>query len=148
MQKKPRLGQNFLVDASACRAVVAALGNIAQDAVLEIGPGRGAITRLLAQQAGHLTLVEFDAALAAALRTEYAQNSKVEVRDADILTLDIAALARERGRKLALVGNLPYYITSDILLHLLEHHASIDRAVLMVQREVADRITASPGSTL
>ena len=146
MQKKPRLGQNFLVDASACRAVVAALGNIAQDAVLEIGPGRGAITRLLAQQAGHLTLVEFDAALAAALRTEYAQNSKVEVRDADILTLDIAALARERGRKLALVGNLPYYITSDILLHLLEHHASIDRAVLMVQREVADRITASPGS--
>lgn len=145
MQKKPRLGQNFLVDANACRSVVAALGNIVQDAVLEIGPGRGAITRLLVPQAEHLTLVEFDSALATQLRVEFAQNPKVEVREADILTLNLSALAAERGRRLVVVGNLPYYITSDILLHLLEHHAAIDRALLMVQREVADRITASPG---
>jgi 16S rRNA (adenine1518-N6/adenine1519-N6)-dimethyltransferase len=146
MQKKPRLGQNFLVDADACRQVVAALGNIAEDAVLEIGPGRGAITRLLAHTAGHLTLAEFDPSLAAALQAEFSAAANLEVRHADILALDITALSRERGRNLAVVGNLPYYITSDILLHLLHHHAAIDRAVLMVQREVAERVTASPGT--
>jgi 16S rRNA (adenine1518-N6/adenine1519-N6)-dimethyltransferase len=146
MQKKPRLGQNFLVDADACQRVVAALGNLAQDSVLEIGPGRGAITRLLAPAAGHLSLIEFDPTLATALAAEFAAKHDVEVRHADILTLDLTALAREQGRKLAVVGNLPYYITSDILLHLIAHHAAIDRAVLMVQREVAERVTAAPGS--
>jgi 16S rRNA (adenine1518-N6/adenine1519-N6)-dimethyltransferase len=146
MQKKPRLGQNFLVDADACRRVVAALGNIAEDAVLEIGPGRGAITRLLARTAGHLTLAEFDPVLVAALQTEFSAAANVDVRHADILALDITALSREQGHKLAVVGNLPYYITSDILLHLIHHHAAIDRAVLMVQREVAERVTASPGT--
>lgn len=151
MQKKPRLGQNFLVDADACRRVVAALGNIASDAVLEIGPGRGAISGLLARAAGHLVLAEFDPVLAAALTAEYAASPRVEVRHADILALDLSALARElgreQGRKLAVVGNLPYYITSDILLHLIAHHAAIDRAVLMVQREVAERVTALPGTS-
>jgi 16S rRNA (adenine1518-N6/adenine1519-N6)-dimethyltransferase len=146
MQKKPRLGQNFLVDADACRRVVAALGNIAQDAVIEIGPGRGAISRLLAPAAGHLTLVEFDAALAGALTSEFTVQPNLEVRHADILSLNLTELAEARRRKLTVVGNLPYYITSDILLHLIAHHAAIDRAVLMVQREVAERITASPGS--
>ena len=144
MQKKPRLGQNFLVDANACQRVVAALGNIAQDSVLEIGPGRGAITRLLAPAAGNLSLIEFDPTLAAALAAGFATKSSVEVRHADILTFDLTALAREQGRKLVVVGNLPYYITSDILLHLIAHHAAIDRAVLMVQREVAERLFASP----
>ena len=147
MQKKPRLGQNFLVDADACRRVVAALGDMAQDAVLEIGPGQGALTRLLARSAGHLTLIEYDPALAAALGTEFATASNVEIRHADILTLDIGALARERGGPLAIVGNLPYYITSEILLHLVAHHAAIDRAVLMVQREVAERVAAPPGTS-
>jgi 16S rRNA (adenine1518-N6/adenine1519-N6)-dimethyltransferase len=151
MLKKPRLGQNFLVDADASRRVVAALGNIAQDAVLEIGPGRGALTRLLARTAGQLTLVEFDPALATALTADFADASNIEVRHADILALDITALAAgqraARGGKLVIVGNLPYYITSEILLHLIAHHAAIDRAVLMVQREVAERITASPGSS-
>jgi 16S rRNA (adenine1518-N6/adenine1519-N6)-dimethyltransferase len=146
MQKKPRLGQNFLVDADACRRVVAALGDIAEEAVLEIGPGRGAITRLLARAAGHLTLIEFDPALAADLASEFAAMPRIEVRHADILSVDLTALAHERGRKLTLAGNLPYYITSDILLHLLAHHAAIDRAVLMVQREVAERIAATPGT--
>ncbi len=146
MQKKPRLGQNFLVDADACRRVVAALGDIAQDTVLEIGPGRGAITRLLARQAGHLTLIEFDSTLAAALASEFAASQNVEVRHTDILTLNISSLAQEHRRKLTVVGNLPYYITSDILLHLVHNHTAIDRAVLMVQREVAERVTASPGS--
>jgi 16S rRNA (adenine1518-N6/adenine1519-N6)-dimethyltransferase len=147
MQKKPRLGQNFLVDADACRRVVAALGNLAQDSVLEIGPGQGALTRPLARSAGHLIPIEYDPALAAALTTEFAAVPHVEVRRADFLTLDITALARERGRPLAIIGNLPYYITSDILLHLVAHHAAVDRAVLMVQREVAERVTASPGTS-
>jgi 16S rRNA (adenine1518-N6/adenine1519-N6)-dimethyltransferase len=147
MQKKPRLGQNFLVDADASRRVVAALGNIAQDAVLEIGPGRGAITRLLARAARNLALIEFDAALTAALTSEFAAAPNVQVRHADILSLDLTTLARKQGRKLTIVGNLPFYITSDILLHLVAHHAAIDRAVLMVQREVAERVTALPGSS-
>ncbi len=146
MQKKPRLGQNFLVDADACRRVVAGLGEIAQDAVVEIGPGRGAITRLLARTAGQLTLIEYDPGLAGALLVEFAGQPTVEVRHADVLAVDLTALAAERGRRLAVVGNLPYYITSDILLHLVAHHAAIDRAVLMVQREVAERATAKPGS--
>lgn len=146
MQKKPRLGQNFLVDAEACRQVVASLGSIAHDAVLEIGPGRGAITRLLAHAACHLTLAEFDPTLAAALQAEFSALPSIEVRHTDILALDLSALARERGRRLAVVGNLPYYITSDILLHLVHHHAAMDRAVLMVQREVAERVAASPGT--
>jgi 16S rRNA (adenine1518-N6/adenine1519-N6)-dimethyltransferase len=147
MQKKPRLGQNFLVDADACRRVVAALGNIAQDSVLEIGPGQGALTRPLARSAGHLTPIEYDPVLAATLKTEFAAVPNVQVRHADILTLDITALSGERTRPLVVVGNLPYYITSEILLHLVAHHTAIDRAVLMVQREVAERITASPGTS-
>ena len=145
MQKKPRLGQNFLIDAQAGRAVVAALGDIAADAVLEIGPGQGALTGLLARSAAHLTLVEFDAALAAGLASTHGGAASIDVRHADILKLDLTALARERHRRLAVIGNLPYYITSDILLHLLAHHEAIDRAVLMVQREVAERVTAAPG---
>jgi 16S rRNA (adenine1518-N6/adenine1519-N6)-dimethyltransferase len=146
MQKKARLGQNFLVDADACRSVVATLGNIRDEAVVEIGPGRGALTRLLARAAGHLTLLEFDPGLAGALLVEFASAPAVEVRHADVLTVDFGALSQEQGRKLVLVGNLPYYITSDILLHLVDHHAAIDRAVLMVQREVAERVTATPGT--
>jgi 16S rRNA (adenine1518-N6/adenine1519-N6)-dimethyltransferase len=147
MQKKPRLGQNFLVDAEACRRVVGALGNIAEDAVLEIGPGRGAITSLLARAAGHLTLIEFDPLLAAGLTGEFAAKPNVEVRHADILSLNLTALAEKRQHKLTVVGNLPYYITSDILLHIIAHHTAIDRAVLMVQREVAERVTAPPGTS-
>jgi 16S rRNA (adenine1518-N6/adenine1519-N6)-dimethyltransferase len=146
MQKKARLGQNFLVDADACRSVVAALGNIRDEAVVEIGPGRGALTRQLARAAGHLTLLEFDPSLAGALLVEFASTPTVEVRHADVLTVDFGALSQEQGRKLVVVGNLPYYITSDILLHLVDHHAAIDRAVLMVQREVAERVTATPGT--
>jgi 16S rRNA (adenine1518-N6/adenine1519-N6)-dimethyltransferase len=146
MRKKARLGQNFLVDADACRSVVAALGDIRDESVIEIGPGRGALTRLLARAAGHLTLLEFDPNLAGALLVEFASMTTVELRHADVLTVDFNALARERGRKLVVVGNLPYYITSDILLHLLDHHAAIDRAVLMVQREVAERVIATPGT--
>jgi len=141
MTTKPRLGQNFLIDPSAALAIADALGDISASTVLEIGPGKGAITRLLAARAHRLIAVELDPILAQQLSQDYPQ---VEVLQRDILTTDISALAA--NKKLAVVGNLPYYITSQILLHLFDHQQAIDRAVLMVQREVADRIAAQPGT--
>jgi len=141
MTTKPKLGQNFLIDPSASLAIVDALGDTSTATVLEIGPGKGAITRLLASRAHRLIAVELDPTLAQQLSQDYPQ---IEVLQQDILTTDISALAKPE--KLAIVGNLPYYITSQILLHLFDHHQAIDRAVIMVQREVADRIAAQPGT--
>ncbi len=141
MTTKPKLGQNFLIDSAASLAIVEALGDISTKTVLEIGPGKGAITKLLASRANRLIAVELDPILAEQLHQQYTQ---IEVLQQDILTTDLSALvARE---KLAIIGNLPYYITSQILLHLFDHHHAIDRAVIMVQREVADRIAAQPGN--
>ena len=141
MTTKPRLGQNFLIDPSASLAIVEALGDISATAVLEIGPGKGAITKLLATRAHRLIAVELDPTLAQQLRLHHPQ---VQLLLQDILTTNLSALA-DPG-KLAIVGNLPYYITSQILLHLFDHHRAIDSAVIMVQREVADRIAAQPGA--
>jgi 16S rRNA (adenine1518-N6/adenine1519-N6)-dimethyltransferase len=141
MATKPKLGQNFLIDPSASLAIVEALGDISAVTVLEIGPGKGEITKLLASRARRLIAVELDTTLADTLQEEF---PKVEVLLRDILATDISSLVQ--NEKLSVVGNLPYYITSPILLKLAAAHASIDFAVLMVQREVADRITASPGS--
>ncbi|HEV2275646.1 MAG TPA: 16S rRNA (adenine(1518)-N(6)/adenine(1519)-N(6))-dimethyltransferase RsmA [Acidobacteriaceae bacterium] len=146
--QKPRLGQNFLVSPTAPRAIVDALGELGGATVLEIGPGRGAITRLLAERSRHLIAVELDRELAESLKRELAGGgqAKVEVLREDILRTNLTALSAQAGVRLHVVGNLPYYITSDILLHLFAHHAAIEKAVLMVQREVADRIVADPGS--
>ena len=141
MTNKPKFGQNFLIDPSASRAIVEALGDISAATVLEIGPGKGAITRLLAPRANRLIAVELDPSLAEQLRQQY---PKIEILRQDILTTDLSVLAP--NEKLVVVGNLPYYITSQIMLHLFDHHQAIYRAVLMVQREVADRIAAQPGS--
>jgi 16S rRNA (adenine1518-N6/adenine1519-N6)-dimethyltransferase len=138
---KPKLGQNFLVSPAAQQAIVEALGDLSQAAVLEIGPGRGALTRLLAARARQVIAVELDAALAAGL-----EGIGVEVLCRDILQVDLTQLAEERGIRLQVIGNLPYYISSPILTHLCAHSRVIDRAVLMTQREVADRIVADPGS--
>jgi 16S rRNA (adenine1518-N6/adenine1519-N6)-dimethyltransferase len=146
--QKARLGQNFLVSATAPRAIVDALGDLSEATVLEIGPGKGAITRLLASRARHLVAVELDPSLASGLTNEFAgqPGSSVQVLCQNILSLDLDLFTAGRPDRLIIVGNLPYYITADILLHLFEHHAAIERAVLMVQREVADRIVASPGT--
>jgi 16S rRNA (adenine1518-N6/adenine1519-N6)-dimethyltransferase len=141
MTSKPKLGQNFLIDPSASLAIVEALGDISAATVLEIGPGKGAITRLLAARARRLIAVELDPILAEQL---HQQHTQIEVLQQDILTADLSTLAPDE--RLVVVGNLPYYITSQILLHLLDHHQAIDRAVIMVQREVADRIAAQPGT--
>ncbi len=141
MTTKPKFGQNFLIDPSASSAIVEALGDISAATVLEIGPGKGAITRLLAARAHRLIAVELDPTLAEQLRRQW---PKIEVLQQDILITDFPNLAPDG--KLVVVGNLPYYITSQILLHLFDHHQAIDRAVLMVQREVADRVSAQPGT--
>ena len=144
---KARLGQNFLVSPTAPRAIVAAAGDLHDQTVLEIGPGRGVITGLLAKAARRLVAVEYDHELARALIDEYKESGeRVDIITNDILRVNISALAAREGGKLVVVGNLPYYITSEILLHLYAHAAVLDRAVLMLQREVADRLCAPPGT--
>jgi 16S rRNA (adenine1518-N6/adenine1519-N6)-dimethyltransferase len=142
---KPKLGQNFLRDAQAIDRIVAALGDCSEHTVVEIGPGEGAITRRLATRAKRLIAVELDPELAAALEPQFPAERVAVVRR-DVLQFDFAAAASEAGGKLLVVGNLPYYVTSPILLKLAASHAALERAVLMVQREVADRVAAEPGS--
>lgn len=145
MPAKSKLGQNFLRDHAAIRRIVAALGDCAASTVVEIGPGRGAVTRELSPAAGRVLAIELDPELVEHLRSEFAAE-KLTVVHQDVLAFDFAAAAAEAGHRLAVVGNLPYYITSPILLRLAESHAALDRAVLMMQREVADRVAAAPGS--
>jgi 16S rRNA (adenine1518-N6/adenine1519-N6)-dimethyltransferase len=146
MAHKPKLGQNFLINTAAAINIVEALGDVSHATVLEIGPGRGAITDLLATRSQRLIAVELDRDLAPVLREHFAKNAAVEIIEQDILTTDLSALQQSADDQLLVLGNLPYYLTSDILLHLLAFHASIRRAVLMVQREVADRVAAHPGT--
>ena len=154
---KPRLGQNFLVDPSAARRIVEALGDISNRIVIEIGPGRGALTDLLIPQAKRVIGIELDRVLAAQLRMNYATKPNVEILESDFVTAQFPSMVGRRPGPLHdlrptqpetvdVVGNLPYYITSDIVLRILELHRNIERAVIMVQREVADRISAQPGS--
>jgi 16S rRNA (adenine1518-N6/adenine1519-N6)-dimethyltransferase len=145
MPSKPKLGQNFLHDAEAIQRIVAALGDCSSSTVVEIGPGKGAVTRALAARADHVIAVELDRELAASLRESFPAE-RVTVVNEDVLSFDFAAAATAAGERLGVVGNLPYYITSPILLKLAASCVSLDRAVLMMQREVADRVAASPGS--
>lgn len=145
MPQKPKLGQNFLHDTQAIQRIAAALGDISHSTVVEIGPGRGALTRVLARSAGHLIAVELDAELAPRLRDEFPPD-RVTIIQQDVLDFDFGTQAEAAGHPLAVVGNLPYYITSPILLKLAANAAAINRAVLMMQREVADRVVAAPGS--
>jgi len=145
MRTKPKLGQNFLVDAKAAHRIVEALGEIAGHTVVEIGPGRGAITGSLATRARHVIAVELDRELAAGLRDHF-DPARVTVVEQDVLRFDFAAAAAQARERLRLAGNLPYAITSPILLKLAASHAALELAVLMVQREVADRVIAAPGT--
>lgn len=155
--KKPQLGQNFLADRHAAARIVDALGDISDRLVVEIGPGKGALTEILAQQAGRLIAIELDRMLATELRFKYSRYPHIEVLEGDVLKIDFSTVLNRtigplndlRPVKPSLahvVGNLPYYITSDILLHLFAFHQHFDLIVIMVQREVADRIAAEPGS--
>lgn len=142
---KPKLGQNFLDDAQAVERIVAAMGDLSDRTAVEIGPGAGAITGALAARAGRLIAIELDHELAIRLEVRFASD-RVAILEQDVLDFDFAAAANEAGERLIVAGNLPYGITSPILLKLAASHTVLDRAVLMVQREVADRIVARPGT--
>jgi 16S rRNA (adenine1518-N6/adenine1519-N6)-dimethyltransferase len=148
MPPKSKLGQNFLRDPQAVERIVAALGDLSGRTVVEIGPGRGAITGALAARAKHVIAVELDHELALGLRVGFPPE-KLTVVEQDVLEFNFAAALDEHnspGERPRVVGNLPYYITSPIVLKLAASHAALDFAVLMVQREVAERVTANPGS--
>jgi 16S rRNA (adenine1518-N6/adenine1519-N6)-dimethyltransferase len=142
--RKPKLGQNFLVDDAARHRIADALGDVSMRTVVEIGPGHGAITDILARRAKRLIAVELDPALAAELRFRYREHGNVEIVVGDVLKADLAGFAAP-VETLDVVGNLPYYITSDILLRLFAAASVLGRAVLMMQREVAERVSAAPG---
>jgi 16S rRNA (adenine1518-N6/adenine1519-N6)-dimethyltransferase len=154
---KPKLGQHFLAADSYVGQIVDALGDVSKNTVLEIGPGRGMLTSLLAKRARRLIAVELDRVLAAQLRLRFGMYSNVEVIEADILSVDLDSLfgpkpglgppgIEFKPQPAKVVGNLPYYITSDILLRLFEYAKYFQTLVIMVQKEVADRIAAAPGS--
>jgi 16S rRNA (adenine1518-N6/adenine1519-N6)-dimethyltransferase len=146
MKHKPKLGQNFLVDEAARRAIVDALGDLRHRIVIEIGPGRGAITEILADRCECLIALELDRELAPALTLRFRDQPDVKIIETDVLKADLGALV-PAGQTADIIGNLPYYITSDILLHLFAAatQGKLARAVVMMQREVADRVAASPG---
>jgi len=137
-----RLGQNFLVSASALRRVVAAAELRGDEAVLEIGPGVGSLTRLLAQRARRVVAVELDARLQPALEEVLRPYANVRLVFGDVLQHDPAGLMG--GEPYVVVANIPYYITSAVIRHLLTAAARPQRVVLTVQREVAQRIAATP----
>ena len=145
MPAKPRLGQNFLNDAQAIERIATSLGDLSGRTVVEIGPGAGAITSALVARASHVIAVELDPGLAEHLRARFSPD-KLTVHQQDVLTFDFPATAAQAGHPLLVFGNLPYYITSQIVLKLAASASALDRAVLMVQREVAERITAEPES--
>jgi 16S rRNA (adenine1518-N6/adenine1519-N6)-dimethyltransferase len=157
-QRKPKLGQHFLNDSSAALRIVQALGDVSQATVLEIGPGRGALTSPLARQARRLIAIETDRVLAAQLRMNFSLRPNVEIIEGDILAIDFNTLfgpkpgstrpgMEHEPEKARAVGNLPYFITADILLRLFDHHKYFDEMILMVQKEVADRLAARPGTS-
>ncbi|HMK23532.1 MAG TPA: 16S rRNA (adenine(1518)-N(6)/adenine(1519)-N(6))-dimethyltransferase RsmA [Terriglobales bacterium] len=155
--RKPKLGQHFLTDDAAALRIVDALGEISQQTVLEIGPGRGVLTSILAKRARRLIAIELDRVLAAQLRMKFALYPNIEVIEGDVLAIDFSTLFGPRPGAarpgliqvpdpVPVVGNLPYYITSDILLRLFAARQCFSTIVIMVQKEVADRLAAAPGS--
>lgn len=137
-----RFGQHFLVDRSALEAIANAVVAEAGDTIVEIGPGRGALTDLLAERDNRLIAIEIDHALSEKLRERYASNDRVAIVEHDVLDTNVAELA---GGPFVVVGNVPYYITTPILFHVLRPPFPRS-AVFLVQREVAERIVSPPGS--
>lgn len=145
-QKK--FGQNFLIDAHVLEKIISAAGITKDDCVLEIGPGIGTMTQYLAENAGHVVAVEIDRNLIPILKETLADYDNVTVINEDILRVDIKALAEEYngGKPIKVVANLPYYITTPIIMGLFESGVPIDNITVMVQKEVADRMKEGPGS--
>lgn len=139
-----RFGQNFLIDGHVIEKIIRAAEITKDDVVLEIGPGIGTMTQYLAEAAGEVFAVEIDKNLLPILAETLAEYDNVTVVNEDILKVDIAALTG--GRPVKVVANLPYYITTPIIMGLFENHVPVDSITVMVQKEVADRMQTGPGS--
>jgi len=139
---RKRFGQHFLVDAGVIAGIVDVIDPRPGQALVEIGPGLGAMTQPLVERAGALTVIELDRDLAARLR----RHAQLTVIEADVLKVDFAALAESAGRKLRVVGNLPYNISTPILFHLLQVAPQVADQHFMLQKEVVERMAAAPGS--
>lgn len=143
-----RFGQNFLIDGHVLDKIIAGAGVTKADTVLEIGPGIGSMTQYLAEAAGAVIAVEIDQKLIPILAETLADYDNVKVLQADILSLDLNRLVQEKngGRPIKVVANLPYYITTPIIMTLFEQHVPMENITVMVQKEVAARMKAGPGS--
>ena len=145
-QKK--FGQNFLIDSNILEKIVDSAEITREDCVLEIGPGIGTMTQYLAERAGEVVAVEIDKNLIPILEDTLSEYSNVTVINEDILKVDIKKLAEEKnaGRPIKVVANLPYYITTPIIMGLFESHVPLKSITVMVQKEVADRMQVGPGT--
>ena len=144
---RKRMGQNFLIRDELAERIVEHCRLEPDDVAVEIGPGAGALTLGLARRARHLIAVEMDRGLAQLLREELAGFPRVELVEADFLELDLAALAARHGvTRLLVVGNIPYHITTPILERIFEQRAVVKSAVLLVQKEYAERLAAAAGT--
>ena len=143
---KRRFGQNFLVDRAVVGRIIEAVRPSPDETIIEIGPGRGALTSRLIEKAGRVVAIEFDRDLVLALRTQFAGSTNFKLLEADALTTDFCA-AIEPSQTTRVVANLPYNIATAILQRLIEQRRCLSEMTLMLQREVADRITAKAGSS-
>lgn len=145
-QKK--YGQNFLIDTHVLDKIISASGITKQDCVLEIGPGIGTMTQYLAEHAGQVVAVEIDAHLIPILQDTLSEYKNVKIIHDDILKVDIDRIVQEQnaGKPIKVVANLPYYITTPIIMGLFESHVPLKSITVMVQKEVADRMQTGPGS--
>ena len=148
LRPKKSLGQNFLTDETVLENIVAAADVTSESCVLEIGPGMGALTRELAKAAGHVAAVEIDTSILPVLEQNICEFSNVTAVNQDILKADLAALFADLfgTRSVKVIANLPYYITTPIIMKLLEEDLPITSVVIMIQREVARRLAAAPGT--
>lgn len=146
IQKK--FGQNFLIDTHVLEKIINSAGMTKEDCVLEIGPGIGTMTQYLAEEAGHVIAVEIDTKLIPILNETLADYDNVTIINQDILKVDINQITQDynQGRPIKVVANLPYYITTPIIMGLFEGGVPIDNITVMVQKEVADRMQVGPGS--
>lgn len=145
---RKKFGQNFLIDASVVEEIIDAAGISGEDTVLEIGPGIGTMTQYLAERAGRVIAVEIDRALIPILEDTLSAYDNVRVINDDILKVDLNRLSEEEngGRPIKVVANLPYYITTPIIMALLEKEVPLESITIMVQKEVAERMKTGPGS--
>ena len=146
MHARKRFGQHFLHEPQVIERIVAAIAPRAGETLVEIGPGHGALTAPLLAAIGTLDVVEIDRDLVAQMRVQYAARSGLRMHQGDALKFDYGALARERGQRLRVIGNLPYNISTPLLFRLLGYSAHILDMHFMLQKEVVDRIVAAPGN--